>query len=275
MTDIPERFRRRVLTHVISASCSDTYPLILLIQGHPGDGKSYQAYNILKSSKFAAMRFSSAELSGTYESESVSRFKDYYCRAAESAETFPEALPVLLMEDFDLSPAGKRENNFYTVNSQLLAGFLMNLADDVSLCKMDTVRRIPIIVTGNDMSVVHGPLLRPGRVDVFTWQPTEQERAVMIHSALAGTVSPMDFKQAAKLARMFRDLPISAFSAALNFCLGNRAMQAAEANGHIDLVSTRKTFAETPPVTIEELIAVLSDRDGPDGRPGDYRWRRR
>ncbi|MEV0005810.1 AAA family ATPase [Micromonospora sp. NPDC050980] len=275
MTAIPERFKRRVLTHAISASCSSNYPLILLIQGHPGDGKSFQAYETLRGSNFAVMRFSSAELSGTYESESVSRFKDYYARAAESAETFPEALPVLLVEDFDLSPAGRQERSFYTVNSQLLSGFLMNLADDVALCGMNTTRRIPLIVTGNDMSVVHGPLLRPGRVDIFTWRPTEQERAIMIHSALAGTVPSLDFKQAMKLTRAFSELPISAFSAALNFCVGRRAMEAAEAAGYIDPVAIREAFNSTSKITVDELVAALRERDGPDGRPGDYRWRRR
>ncbi|MFI7426695.1 AAA family ATPase [Micromonospora sp. NPDC049836] len=275
MTAIPERFKRRVLTHAVSASCSSNYPLILLIQGHPGDGKSFQAYETLRSSNFAVMRFSSTELSGTYESESVSRFKDYYSRAAESAETFPEALPVLLLEDFDLSPAGRRESSFYTVNSQLLSGFLMNLADDVALCRMDTTRRIPLIITGNDMSVVHGPLLRPGRVDVFTWRPTEQERAIMVHSALASAVPSLDFKQAMKLARAFSDLPISAFSAALNFCIGRRAMAAAEAAGFINPVAIREEFNSTSTITVDELVAVLRERDGPDGRPGDYRWRRR
>ena len=274
MVVIPDRFRRRVLTHAVSVSCSPNYPLILLVQGHPGDGKSFQAYETLKGNNFAVMRFSSVELSGTFESESVTRFKEYYCRAAESAETIPGAIPVLLMEDFDLSPAGRRENSYYTVNSQLLSGFLMNLADDIALCKMDTTRRIPIVVTGNDMSIVHGPLLRPGRVDVFTWRPTEHERTIMIHSALAGIVSPMEVNDAAKLARMFRGLPISAFSAAVNFCIGHRAVQAAEAVGYIDLAAVEKAFATTSAVTLDELIGVLSERDGPGGRPGDFRRRR-
>jgi len=34
------------------------------------------------------------------------------------------------------------------------------------------IRRIPIIVTGNDLSTVFAPLLRDGRMEKFYWQPT-------------------------------------------------------------------------------------------------------
>eukprot|EP00958_Prasinococcus_capsulatus_P006435 scaffold604_cov384-Prasinococcus_capsulatus_cf.AAC.45 len=44
------------------------------------------------------------------------------------------------------------------------------------------VPRIPIIVTGNDLSRMYAPLIRDGRMDKFYWNPNREERLQMIQA---------------------------------------------------------------------------------------------
>lgn len=63
-----------------------------------------------------------------------------------------------------------------TVNNQMVVGTLMNLCDNPTRVSVgqewresDVVKRVPIIVTGNDFSTIWAPLLRDGRMDKFYW----------------------------------------------------------------------------------------------------------
>jgi hypothetical protein len=39
----------------------------------------------------------------------------------------------------------------------------------------DSIRRVPIIVTGNDFSTLYAPLIRDGRMEKFYWEPSKEE----------------------------------------------------------------------------------------------------
>ena len=63
-----------------------------------------------------------------------------------------------------------------TVNNQIVVGTLMNLSDNPTRVSIgqdwqekDITHRIPIIVTGNDLSTIYAPLIRDGRMDKFYW----------------------------------------------------------------------------------------------------------
>jgi hypothetical protein len=63
-----------------------------------------------------------------------------------------------------------------TVNTQMVMGTLMNLADNPTRVSIgqdyreaDIVPRVPIILTGNDLSTLWAPLIRDGRMDKFYW----------------------------------------------------------------------------------------------------------
>lgn len=63
-----------------------------------------------------------------------------------------------------------------TVNNQIVVGTLMNLSDNPTRVSIgqdwresDVTHRIPIIVTGNDLSTIYAPLIRDGRMDKFFW----------------------------------------------------------------------------------------------------------
>ena len=76
------------------------------------------------------------------------------------------------------------ENTQITVNNQIVTGTLMSICDDPNKVNLYNVewredqkrtRRIPIILTGNDLSTVFAPLLRDGRMDKFYWKPSRED----------------------------------------------------------------------------------------------------
>jgi hypothetical protein len=68
------------------------------------------------------------------------------------------------------------------VNNQIVIGTLMNICDDPNRVSIganwresDTIKRVPIIVTGNDFSTLYAPLIRDGRMEKFYWQPERED----------------------------------------------------------------------------------------------------
>ena len=45
----------------------------------------------------------------------------------------------------------------------------------------DYIRRVPIIVTGNDLSTLFAPLIRDGRMSKFYWEPTRLDLVNILH----------------------------------------------------------------------------------------------
>jgi hypothetical protein len=213
---VPPRYQKHVMQHALGVRYIPGYPMLLAIQGLPGDGKSFQAALALQLAGIRVFRLSGSLLSGQFEGNSLEAISDLYESAAKHADTpHPEGgNAALLLEDFDLSPASQRNGTQYTVNSQLLTGFLMNLNDDVASCRVGTGRRLPVYLTGNDFSCLHGPLVRPGRIDFFTWEPTPEERADIVFTALTDYVADLSKEDAALCCKKHPALPISAFVAA-------------------------------------------------------------
>ncbi|MFJ6195844.1 AAA family ATPase [Micromonospora sp. NPDC092111] len=241
-------------------SCLPDYPLILAVVGPPGDGKSFQTAAALNTAGFVAFRFSSSELGGRSEGRPVEQLRSLYKRAAQHAEV-DNSYPVLVLEDFDLGPAGRDRNARYTVNSQLLTGFLMNLADDVRMCDVGTSQRFPIVLTTNDLSTLHGPLTRPGRMRVFTWEPTVAERAEMIYSALHGRVPGLTAEQVEKLCARYQGLSVAAISSALVECLGDKVFDFVSQHPQMGIVEAQRRYANGGGwVTLEEIEDALQRR---------------
>lgn len=86
-----------------------------------------------------------------------------------------------MINDIDAG-LGRFGNTQMTVNNQIVVGTLMNLADNPTRVSVgqdwreqDITNRIPIIVTGNDLSTIYAPLIREGRMEKFYWQPTKED----------------------------------------------------------------------------------------------------
>ena len=74
------------------------------------------------------------------------------------------------------------------MNNQIVVGTLMNICDDpnhVSIYEAwregDVIQRVPIIVTGNDLSQIFAPLVRDGRMSKFYWKPGRHDLSCILH----------------------------------------------------------------------------------------------
>ena len=74
------------------------------------------------------------------------------------------------------------------MNNQMVVGTLMNICDSPNQVSIgqnwregDHVKRVPIIVTGNDFSKVFAPLVRDGRMTKFYWKPEKEELMAILH----------------------------------------------------------------------------------------------
>ena len=108
--------------------------------------------------------------------------RERYLKAAEMSKVRGK-LSCLLINDVDAG-LGHHENTQITVNNQIVTGTLMSICDDPNKVNLYNVewredqkptRRIPIIMTGNDLSTVFAPLLRDGRMHKFYWKPSRED----------------------------------------------------------------------------------------------------
>jgi len=211
---VPAEFGERILVHIaknfIAHTCGINIPLILAIQGSQGDGKSSQAREVCSRNDIYVYPISGSFLSGSHEKEAVEILAESYINAYSIARD-TKCLVTILIADFDLSVASTFEGREYTVNSQLLTGFLMNLADDPTKCGKENVSRIPIIVTGNNFTSLYDPLTRHGRMDFFSWFPTHEQKLEIVKHMYHSCIGRDDLNQIQQLVHEFHDEPISFF----------------------------------------------------------------
>jgi SpoVK/Ycf46/Vps4 family AAA+-type ATPase len=127
----------------------------------------------------------------------------------DAGHRISEGTPAaLVVDDFDTT-VGEWAQSTTTVNHQQVLAQLMHLADTPTEAAGKTLRRAPVIVTGNDLSKVYPPLRRPGRMRPFPWLPTDDERHEVVAAILADV---MDSTDVASLLAKLADAPIAFFS---------------------------------------------------------------
>ena len=85
----------------------------------------------------------------------------------------------------------------------------MHLADYPTRVEGKRMRRVPIILTGNDFTRLYAPLRRSGRMRIFCWRMKTAERAAAVNSLFPW----LSGEQAADLVGRFPDEPISFWAA--------------------------------------------------------------
>ena len=128
----------------------------------------------------------------------------------------------LIVHDLDAG-AGRFKKTQATVNTQMVMGTLMNLCDEPNRVsdesddeihewrEDDIIRRVPIIVTGNDLSVLYAPLLRDGRMEKFYWSPTFEDIVDMVHAMFKE--ENVDRATVEALVREYESQPLDFFGA--------------------------------------------------------------
>ena len=99
-------------------------------------------------------------------------------------------MAVLVINDIDAGAGRFDRGTQYTVNTQLVNATLMNIADNPTNVQLPgsydstPLPRIPIILTGNDLSTLYAPLVRDGRMDKFYWVPTREDKVEIVSGDL-------------------------------------------------------------------------------------------
>ncbi len=165
-------------------------PLILGVHGRKGEGKSFQCELVFQHMGIEPVRMSAGELESPDAGDPVRLIRTRYREAAELIKVRGK-MCVLLINDLDAGAGRVDTSTQYTVNTQLVNGTLMNIADnptDVQLPgSYDTqpIHRVPIIVTGNDFSTLYAPLVRDGRMEKFYWEPNREDRIGVVSGIFA------------------------------------------------------------------------------------------
>ena len=156
-------------------------PLILGVHGRKGEGKSFQCDLVFERMGIDVVHMSAGELESPDAGDPARLVRLRYREAAEMVKVRGK-MAVLMINDIDAGAGRVDQYTQYTVNTQLVNGTLMNIADNPTNVQLpgsydsEQIQRIPIIVTGNDFATLYAPLIRDGRMEKFFWEPNRDDR---------------------------------------------------------------------------------------------------
>lgn len=165
-------------------------PLILGVHGRKGEGKTFQCELVFDRMKVEAIHISAGELESPDAGDSARLIRLRYREAAEIIKVRGR-MAVLVINDIDAGAGRFDRGTQYTVNTQLVNATLMNIADNPTNVQLPgsydskPLPRIPIILTGNDLSTLYAPLIRDGRMDKFYWVPTHEDKVEIVSGIFA------------------------------------------------------------------------------------------
>lgn len=181
MPVIPNRFRREVQLHLLNnyaAGLKNATPLILGIDGAPGDGKTFQCNAVLQELQCSVVSLSASDFGSMYESNAANYVVQKY------REVAAKPMPVLVLHDVDTAIGNWGKLTQYTANRQFVLNELMHLCDCPENPHDIPAKRVPIIMTGNDFMKMYAPLVRFGRMRHFEWVPNSEERLEIVSDIL-------------------------------------------------------------------------------------------
>jgi ribulose bisphosphate carboxylase small subunit len=165
-------------------------PLILGVHGRKGEGKSFQCELVYERMGIEVVHMSAGELESPDAGDSARLIRLRYREAAELIRVRGKMV-ALMINDLDAGAGRFDATTQYTVNTQLVNGTLMNIADNPTNVQLPgsydstPLHRVPIIVTGNDFSTLYAPLVRDGRMEKFYWEPDRPDRVGIVGGIFA------------------------------------------------------------------------------------------
>jgi ATPase family associated with various cellular activities (AAA) len=193
-----------------------TTPLILGIHGRKGEGKTFQCELAFARMGIEPVQMSGGELESPDAGDPARLVRLRYREAAELMRIRGK-ICILMVNDIDAGAGRVDQSTQYTVNTQLVNATLMNIADNPTNVQLPgsyddkPIKRVPIIVTGNDFSTMYAPLLRDGRMEKFFWQPDHSDRLGIVGGIFA--LDQLSNHEIEQLVEMFPDQSIDFFSA--------------------------------------------------------------
>jgi ribulose bisphosphate carboxylase small subunit len=191
-------------------------PLILGVHGRKGEGKSFQCDLVFERMGIEVVYMSAGELESPDAGDPARLIRLRYREAGDLVKIRGK-MAVLMINDIDAGIGRVDGMTQYTVNTQLVHGTLMNIADNPTNVQLpgnynnEPTRRVPIIVTGNDFSTLYAPLVRDGRMEKYYWEPTRADRLGIVTGIFStDKITPADIKT---LVETFSEQSIDFFGA--------------------------------------------------------------
>ncbi len=190
---ISPRFLDKLAVHIVKNYLNlpqVKVPLILGVHGRKGEGKTFQCELVFERMGIEVVHISGGELESPDAGDPARLLRLRYREAAELVRVRGK-MAVLVIHDLDAGAGRFDAMTQYTVNTQLVNNTLMNIADNPTNVQLpgsydDTpLQRIPIIVTGNDLSTLYAPLIRDGRMEKFYWEPDRDDRIGIVGGIFA------------------------------------------------------------------------------------------
>ncbi|HEY9763110.1 MAG TPA: ribulose bisphosphate carboxylase small subunit [Trichocoleus sp.] len=185
---IAPRFQEKLAVHIAKnfLDLPDVrVPLILGVHGRKGEGKTFQCELVYERMGVEVVHISGGELESPDAGDPARLVRLRYREAAELVRV-RGVMVVLMINDLDAGAGRFDAMTQYTVNTQLVNNTLMNIADNPTNVQLpgsydeNPVRRVPIIVTGNDFSTLYEPLIREGRMEKFYWEPDRADKVGIV-----------------------------------------------------------------------------------------------
>lgn len=225
-------------------------PLILGVHGRKGEGKTFQCQLVFDRMGVEVVHMSAGELESPDAGDPARLIRLRYREAAELVKVRGK-MAVLMINDIDAGAGRVDQYTQYTVNTQLVNGTLMNIADNPTNVQLpgsydsEPIQRIPIVVTGNDLSTLYAPLVRDGRMEKFFWEPDRTDRIGIVSGIFqVDAVAQRDIEQ---LVDTFPNQAID-FYGALRSRLYDEQVQALIEQVGLERISLRVVnSAEAPP----------------------------
>lgn len=250
---ISPRFLDKLAVHITKNYLnlpSVKVPLILGVHGRKGEGKSFQCELVFDRMGINVVHMSAGELESPDAGDPARLVRLRYREAAEMVKVRGK-MAVLMINDIDAGAGRVDQYTQYTVNTQLVNGTLMNIADNPTNVQLpgsydsEPIQRIPIIVTGNDFSTLYQPLIRDGRMDKFFWEPDRSDRIGIVAGIFQ--VDEVAHADVEKLVDTFSDQAIDFYGALRSRLYDEQIRQLIHDVG-VDQISLRVVnSAERPP----------------------------
>lgn len=216
---ISPRFLDKLAVHITKNFMNLTgvsVPLILGIHGRKGEGKSFQCELVFKRMGIEPVYMSGGELESPDAGDPARLIRMRYREAAELVRVRGR-MCVLLINDLDAGAGRVDQATQYTVNTQLVNATLMNIADNPTNVQLpgsydaNPIKRVPILVTGNDFSTLYAPLVRDGRMEKFYWEPDHGDRVGIVSGIFAA--EGLSSREVEQLVNLFPNQSIDFYSA--------------------------------------------------------------
>lgn len=211
---VPERFRNILSLHIVKnvlAGPDFRTPLLLGIHGPPGEGKTLQCEAALADMGVHVNRILARDFESSNAGEPGQLLIRKYRETSMLISAGDVKYAVLFINDLDTGIGHWGNDVQYTVNTQIVVGTMMSIADYPEYVGEHLTLRVPIIVTGNDFTKLYAPLTREGRMRLYTWIPTVEEKINIIRHSIfpLGTLTQVEIED---LVRRYSSFPIAFFS---------------------------------------------------------------